>query len=258
MPIIKIESSMRKGANVCFRINTKIRNFFAFPVTSIYDIPIIINNFNRLTYLKLQINWLVNAGYKNIYIIDNNSSYEPLLDFYETLPFTIFKLDQNIGHFSLWETVIYMKFKNSYYVYTDPDILPIEQCPNDFLNYFKKVLDEFPLIKKVGFGLKIDDLPTHYHLSEKVIKWEKQFWMNNIKDGLYDALIDTTFALYKPGAKGGADGPAIRTSDKYIARHLPWYEDSNNLDDETRFYISSTSQVSSWYKSLNGSNQQYD
>ena len=55
-------------------------------------------------------------------------------------------------------------------------------------------------ICKVGFALRIDDLPQHYPLKEKVIKWEKQFWTKKVNktDNIYYAEIDTTFALYKP------------------------------------------------------------
>lgn len=258
MPIVRIQCSMQKKANIIFRLKCKIRGIFKLNSKSIYDIPIIINNYNRLNYLSQQIEWLNNSGYRNLFIIDNNSNYQPLLSYYKQLPYTIFMLDKNVGHFSLWETILFMRFKDDFYVYTDPDILPINECPRDFLSHFKNVLDRYPDFKKVGFGLKIDDLPQQYILSEKVINWEKQFWMKELENDLYDALIDTTFALYRPGSKGGADGPAIRTSGKYLARHLPWYENSENLDSETEHYTATSSTVSSWYSSLKGQNKQYD
>ena len=46
------------------------------------NIPIIINNRNRLTYMKMLISSLEKRGYNNIYIIDNDSTYPPLLDYY--------------------------------------------------------------------------------------------------------------------------------------------------------------------------------
>ena len=43
------------------------------------DIPIIINNYNRLEMLTKLIHGLENKGYHNLYIIDNQSTYPPLL-----------------------------------------------------------------------------------------------------------------------------------------------------------------------------------
>ena len=53
------------------------------------QIPIVINNFNRLGYLKRLIASLESRGYKNIHIIDNNSTYPPLLEYYEKQVSTI-------------------------------------------------------------------------------------------------------------------------------------------------------------------------
>lgn len=252
MPIVPIQCSMRKGANFWFRIRTKLSNYFYRPINSTFEIPIIINNFNRLSYLKMQIEWLENAGYRNIYIIDNYSDYPPLLDYYEKTLYTVFKLDRNQGHFSLWETVIFMKFSKDFYVYTDSDVLPIHDCPKDILNYFKNLLIEFPKFQKVGFGLKIDDIPDHYNLKKRVVKWENQFWKNTLKTDIFEALIDTTFALYRPGEKGGADLFAIRTGGKYLARHLPWYENSDFIDSETEYYMKTCNSSSSWYSAVKG------
>lgn len=44
---------------------------------------IIINNRNRLEYLEMLINSLEKKRYFNIFIIDNNSPYPPLLEFYD-------------------------------------------------------------------------------------------------------------------------------------------------------------------------------
>ena len=48
------------------------------------EIPIIINNFNRLDTLQKLIASLEIRGYRNIYIIDNLSTYPPLLDYYKS------------------------------------------------------------------------------------------------------------------------------------------------------------------------------
>lgn len=62
-----------------------------------------------------------------------------------------------------------------------------------------------------------------------MIRWESFYWENVLPyDGIiYDAPIDTTFALYRPGNIKNKDFfKAIRTGALYIVRHLGWYETS--------------------------------
>ena len=49
------------------------------------SIPIIIISFNQLHYLRQLIAFLKKYEYSNIVIIDNNSTYKPLLDYFETI-----------------------------------------------------------------------------------------------------------------------------------------------------------------------------
>ena len=208
------------------------------------EIPIIINNRNRLSCLKRLIEALEIRGYKNIYVIDNASTYPPLIEYYEKeYPYKIFRLKHNVGHLSLWKTGIIKQFRRNFFVYTDPDIVPIEDCPTDFIKVFMDVLEKYPFVEKVGFGLKIDDLPDTFNKKEEVIRWESQFWKRKLKNKLplYRACIDTTFALYRPWVFSGGNlsSPHIRLGAPYIARHLPWYNDSNNLDAEEIYYLKS-------------------
>jgi GT2 family glycosyltransferase len=215
-------------------------------------VPVIINNYNRLDYLVQLIAWLEKAGMRSIYIIDNASTYPPLLEFYKKCPYTIFKLNENVGHTALWDSHIQLWFKNQYYVYTDPDVVPVEECPQNAIDYFKKVLDRYPEITKVGFGLKIDDLPDHYKRKQEVIEWEAVFWENEIDTGLYKARIDTTFALYRPNTRYQQWDTTLRTGGIYIARHLPWYENSDQPSPEELHFKNVTTKVSSWYKAETG------
>lgn len=214
--------------------------------------PIIVNNFNRLSYLSRVIDSLRNRGYENLYVIDNNSTYEPLLDYYRESRLRVFYLNENVGYLALWRTPIYKNFTHSYYAYTDSDIEPAEDCPADFVTYFKQVLDRRADVAKVGFGLKIDDLPEHYSLRTEVIRHEMQFHMRSVEPDLYDSPIDTTMALYRPKAMGGWWLPAIRTSEPYVARHLPWYADSANPTAEERYYQATSTASTHWTQMENG------
>lgn len=204
------------------------------------------------------IEWLEKASMRNIYIIDNVSTYPPLWDYYRKSKHVIFKLDKNVGHMALWKTHIFMWFKDVPYVYTDPDILPVEECPLNSVEYFRQVLQKYPEVGKVGFGLKIDDIPDHYQLKDKVVKWEKQFWEKPLGNKLYEGMIDTTFALYRPNSFGDAGMlKAIRTGGKYMARHLPWYIHPKSLSEEDLYYFEHSNTVSSWFAELKGNHSKY-
>jgi len=202
-----------------------------------YEVPIIINNRNRLDFLKKMIGWLRDVGYKNIVILDNMSNYEPLLEYYQTAPVKVIALKENLGHLAFWKSGVYRQFYKDYYVYTDPDLVPVEECPKDFMNYFFELLNKYNDVEKVGFGLKIDDLPDHYDRKKEVIEWEKKFWTTQREPGVYDAALDTTFALYRPYTNGAIwVQNALRTGRPYLMRHLPWYENTSALSAESLFY----------------------
>lgn len=215
----------------------------------IYSIPIVINNFNRLTFLLQQIRFLEGCGFTNIVIVDNNSTYPPLLKFYESCKYTVIRERTNYGHLAFWKSGLYNKYKWNYFVYTDSDVVPVEECPKNFIEYFKSVLDENYHLDKVGFGIKIDDLPDSFALKEIIINHERRFWETEVAPGIYRAQIDTTFALYKPFSDlrfgEASTQPAYRLGYRYLIRHLPWYTDSQNLSEEEKFYLQTSNNSSS-------------
>ncbi len=214
-------------------------------------IPIIINNYNRVTMLKELINDLENRGYHNIYIIDNNSSYQPLIDFYESSNYKVFRLKRNIGFKALWKSNLWYKFLFSYYCYTDSDLSLLKDCPEDFLENFYNQLKKDNKVHKVGFSLKIDDLPECYLKKQDVIEWESEYYAHENEPNVYIAPIDTTFALYRPfSRRGKRDGTdkMLRIGFPYQCHHKPWYVDSNNLTEEESYYINSVSKPTQWSK----------
>jgi hypothetical protein len=235
----------------------RLRMLIACPIAGFYQqlrvkhrdlraIPVIINNYNRYECLVQLVAWLEKVGMTNIHILDNDSSYPPLLEYYARTPYRVVRLGRNVGYKALWTTPVWNEFKNDYYIYTDPDVLPWEQCPDDFIEHFFRTLNAQPAYGKVGFGLKIDDLPDHYAHKAKVVTWEQKFWQQEIAPGLYDAKVDTTFALYRPRAEGGHWCTAIRTGPPYVARHLPWYADSAHPNEEDEFYARSVARATHW------------
>lgn len=215
--------------------------------------PIIINNYNRLTTTVKLIYALEKRGYKNIHILDNQSTYPPLLEYYSKTSYKVHYLKKNYGAKALWKSGLWWEFINSYYVYTDSDVVPVDECPDDFIEYFYALLKKYPQVHKVGFSLKIDDLPDYYKNKKEVIDWEKKFYTKLKEENVFVAPIDTTLALYRPYSKRGSrDGSSemLRTGFPYQLKHLPWYLDDNNLSEEDIYYINTTSQATHWTHKL--------
>lgn len=198
--------------------------------------PILITCRDRLSPLVELLTWLERSGQDRIYLLDNASTYPPLLEFYERTSHRVIRLGANVGQRAAWEAGVVEQYcAGEYYVVTDPDVVPVQDCPPDALDVFHRTLQRFPTRCKAGFGLKIDDLPDHYRFAEEVRTWEAQFWERELAPGLYDAQIDTTFALYRPDMPFQIDN-SIRTGKPYIARHTAWYANSSALSEEERYY----------------------
>ena len=219
------------------------------------SIPIIIINFNQLFYLKKIVHFLLKRNMENIIIIDNLSTYPPLLEYYKTLEgVTVEYMDKNYGHMVFFENIgLQEKYGKGFYVVTDADIDPNPKLSKDFMRVLLDVITkEFQDVNKVGFALDIDSIPDYYLHKDKVLRWEKKFWENQYPKipSAYYAKIDTTFAIYKPlypkfynhidFLKG------IRLAGDFTAIHGGWYVDERSPTVEQVYYKNTASSASSW------------
>ena len=204
----------------------------------------ILNNRNRLTSLKAMVEWLLQFDVEPI-ILDNDSSYSPLLDWYARCPVDVIRLNENLGSVAPWESGTLAKLAQHDFILSDPD-LDLSDIPHDWQQVLFDGLQAFGK-PKCGFSLAIDDLPDHFHLKADVINWESQFWKHPVGDRYFDADIDTTFALHRAeSACLPPSSKATRTAKPYIARHVPWYLDSQNISAEERYYIEHASSPTFW------------
>jgi hypothetical protein len=218
-----------------------------------YEIPIIINNFNRLTTLKKLIQDLQKRGYKKIIVLDNKSTFPKLLNYYEELKkegiVKIYLFNKNYGSKSLWKSGVFYRYMFSKFCYTDSDLFIHEDCPNNFMEHFESLLIKYKNCYKIGFSLLIENLPDYYIEKQNVIKWESQYYENEIEKGLYIAAIDTTFALYRPfSRRGKRDGSEfmIRVGKPYSCYHMPWYYNSEHPDEEEIYYKNNLLEKTHW------------
>lgn len=196
------------------------------------NIPIILNNFNRLTTTKKLADDLSKLGYTNIHILDNNSTYPPLLEWYNNCPYQVKHLGKNMGQLAIYNSDYINKF-NGWVAYSDSDIELNADCPSGFIDTMIQGADKYGKLK-AGLALKIDDLPrTRYGIY--VAKEEQKFWTRELEPNVYEADVDTTFSIIKVGIP--FQYQAIRFAGNLTARHIPWYLNYENLSPEELYII---------------------
>lgn len=213
--------------------------------------PVIINVRDRLSALLDLLAWLEKVGQENIWLCDNASTYEPMVDFLRSTSHRVVFNKLNLGHRGPWLSGLVTELGLvAPFIVTDDDVVPCAECPMDALDLFCEILNRHHEIDKVGFSLRIDDLPTHYMHRSDVIAWESQFWTRIHPSGFYLAEIDTTFAMYRPG-EGHQNNRALRSRPPYVARHTPWYQDSDHPTNEQIYYTEhADSLIINWDKKV--------
>ena len=227
-----------RGSNK--NISREVKSLWKF--SSWKDVPIFINARDRLGVMKKLIDWLLDAGYRNLIILDNNSTYPLLLEYYNKLKeqwgghIKIVTLGKNLGYKALWLSNILEQMKISTpYVYTDPDVVPIESCPKNFVKRLMKILDSNHELRKVGLGLVWEDVT--FFDKEETQRRESDFYVGSqIGDNLHYAQVDTTFALYS-NVRHYSLRFSLRTTDNLMLYHLPWYFDYDNLPEDEKYYM---------------------
>lgn len=212
-------------------------------------IPVIINNRNFLTWPKAMVERIKEYdGVGEIIIVDNDSTYPPLLEWYATNPCRIERLDTNVGMGAPWVSGVVKELNGAPYVLTDPD-LALEETPDDTLLYLLDKLNTLQL-DKVGLGLDWQIVEKKSPYYERLNLYEKSRWNKSpVKDGVYtEVQIDTTFALYNVDHYFIGGGS---TTFPYVARHYPWefsIEEARN-SEEFMYYMDNATSASS-YKTL--------
>ena len=223
-------------------------------------IPILLNNFNRLDLLKLQLEWLQSLK-ENIAIIvvDNSSTYPPLLQFYKTL--SAHNIQVVYLGFNSWRKgVEYLAGKLKSFqklVITDVDLLPYPNTPKNILTHLSNLLDKYPDYNHIGTSLEIKDLPDTSPMKHKVIQFESRYWSpqaTQLNQEVFIADIDTTFAMYRNTSRILRTGPALRTDRPYTLKHIDWYMEPNNYSKEYKNYLSSCKSFATWATELKRDN----
>lgn len=202
--------------------------------------PVFIVNRNILSWLRDLIAWLEAAGQNEIYIVDNDSTYPPLLEFYKQTKHTVLPTGGNLGTKAPWVCGHIGKYaQDRYYAVTDMDVIPHEDCPLDALDFFYDTLRSHSNLNRVGFSLLIDDLPEYYDFRKVVQHEHRGYWMDSrrwSKDRrFFDVPIDMILGINRPNNPKMSRG-CLRADRPYVARHMSWYINSADPGEEVLYY----------------------
>ncbi len=191
---------------------------------------------NRLTRLSAMVEQLGRFPGARPVIVDNASTYPPLLDYLDRVDVEVVRLGEHLGKHAPWLAGLVFR-DGPYYAVSDPD-LDLSGCPEDLFEVLRRGLDANPWAIKCGPSLEIEDIPIDLPWRDQVVAWESKFWSKRLDAGHFRAAIDTTLALYRVATPFDASAwtaPAIRCDRPYTARHVPWY--STEVTEEDRYYV---------------------
>lgn len=184
----------------------------------------------------------------DVHIIDNNSTYEPTLKWYNSGQFTVYYLKENLGSTAPWQCE--WLDTSDYYVVTDPD-LGIENIPSNWPDILIEGIEKHNVIK-CGFSLDETFTPSENpaYTLDKFYRYPNgnpAVWDKSLKldKNYYNCHIDTTFAVYVPGVKKHIIG-GIRSERPYTARHLPWHI-VNEIKNEQSIQILMDNELEYYY-----------
>jgi len=215
------------------------------------DIPIFILNLDRFEVTKMLVESLQKRNYNNITIVDNLSTYPPLLEWYPKSGVEVFINNVSMTcNGALYRLAFEHKLDRFLkpimagpYVWTDSDTIPVDEVPEDFLEDLAEVVNKHQK-HKVGMGIKLDDLPDTFYKKQEVINHESIFWgrlgtIEGEKMPVYIGPTDTTFCVYRQGTHPlqGNTATGIRSGAPYLVKHIPWYYDYDNLPEDELYYL---------------------
>lgn len=201
------------------------------------NIPIIILNRDRLTYLERVVGQFLLLGYDNLFVLDMDSSYPPLIEYYSSCKDFTLIMENNIGHKGLWEKGILRNLfrDHEWIAVTDSDISLSLDTPVGFIEQMIVVAKDFR-VDKVGLAITYDDI-TNLVLKEIIDPIESQYWKQPLAHSLHQCYLapsDTTMCIVRPKLPFTYQG--IRLADWPI-KHLDWYSGWDNLTEEEQYYM---------------------
>lgn len=204
--------------------------------------------YNRLTWPKAMAEYLTATGCEVI-LMDNNSTYSPLLEWYKICPYKVHRFRKNRSTWVEWIKKILNRYEDRYFILTDHD-LDLSLVPHNYAEMLMVGLNSNPNVLKAGLSLEVNDLPSNFFTRE-VQKHESEFWEIDAMAGFFLAPISTTFALYDRERMKLPFTSAVRAPRPYTAKHNVWYLSKKSLlQNEEEVYYLNHSIHKSWGHTL--------
>lgn len=190
---------------------------------SLPSVTVIINNRDLLDWPRRMVERLERMpGVAEIVILDNGSTYRPLLAWYRTIAHRVEFLD-NLGHMAPWTSGVLDTIGHDLYVVTDPD-LDISMLPDDTIVHLAGLLQRHPQLGKIGLSLVTDGVPPASPYYQHVTQREHIGQTRTTgPEGLIAMPVDTTFAIHDRRVLREYRVGGMRTPAPYQARHEPWH-----------------------------------
>jgi hypothetical protein len=199
--------------------------------------PLIIPMFNQLFYLTNTIKQMDKFNLNNIIILDNGSTYPPLLEWYKTTTLPIVCYPENPGPRDFFLRSEIWNNLPTYFFVSDPDLEFPDKVPNTLV---KDLIDlsEKKRWKKIGLAL---DIKEKDKICPTINIHEPSYWkiILDTTDGgdpIYEALTDTTFAFYNKKYFDDEFFIAPRLAGRYTCKHHGWYYNRPEPKEETEYY----------------------
>jgi hypothetical protein len=206
----------------------------------------VIIGYNQPTYIKKMVNQL--EKYTNdIIIIDNCSTYTPLLEYYKEYKYTLLRQNKNYGH-EVYKNIFMDKVVGPIYILTDPDIEFNKNLPNNFIEELVNISNYYQA-ERVGFALlyNTNDIRNEcIHQGKSITNLESVNWIYKFlyKDyEIYSGKIETTTCLINRNNKGDH----YRIAGNYTCKHKPWHKNFEKEMPYEEYYNYLNNNISTIY-----------
>jgi hypothetical protein len=217
------------------------------------DIPVVLLSYNNLTLLKAMVRQLRECFDAHVVIADNGSKYPPMIDYLEGIARSdpkvrVWRFGGNFGPHLLFQEAGRHQFNSMprFFALSDSDMRLGDHLPRNFLCVLAHLTQRLR-VPKAGLALDIADHQYMHQLgnytrNKTIYEWERSVYKARVdvegwpevQGHVYDAPIDTTFAVYDKAQFARNDttdvtyfiDTAVRVTGPFTAKHRPWYPET--------------------------------
>lgn len=198
-------------------------------------VPFYVVTFNRERGLREALTFVANSSIPlELIVLDMGSSLSSFICFRDSLGVKVHHFPRGMGPRDLWINGELLKLGKGGFFLSDGDI-DYRDVKFDAAEKMIEISERFPWFPKVGLALQIEDLPQDSE-GLRVRDWAAGDWAVELEANIYLTGLDTTIAYYPRRENVFFYRPCLRLAGEYQARHYPWYERQESLDEEGRVY----------------------